>query len=289
MLAFPVPAWPVQRFPRLTPLVIYATPTLSLNLLYLLNHKNRSGYEAASMMVYIAEALATMLVVMLSLLYAAWKLRGRTERAQLAWMSLGLLSFVLPGIGGWVLLYLGVLAVDGAGPFLGSLLTIVGWFLLPVCLAVAITRYRLFDIAVIIRRTLVYSTLTLVLGATYFVGVVALQALFVRLTGQESTLAVVASTLGIAALFGPLRRRVQAFIDRRFFRRKYDAQQVLANFAARAQREADLDTVSADLLATVQETLEPEQVQLWLMRREGGRLSRAINTNTLSIHIGLFS
>jgi hypothetical protein len=268
MLAFPVPSWPVQCFPRLTPLVIYALPTLSLNLLYVLNHNNRAGYEATSSIVYIVEALVTMLVVMLSLLYAAWKLRGRTERAQLAWMGIGLLSFVLPGIGGWLLLYFGVLAADGAGPFLGSLLTIVGWFLLPVCLAVAITRYRLFDIEVIIRRTLLYSALTLTLGATYFLSVIGLQALFVRLTGQESMLAVVASTLGIAALFGPLRYRVQAFIDRRFFRKKYDAQQVLAQFAARVQRDADLDVVSADLLATVQETLEPEGVRLWLRKSE---------------------
>ena len=138
---------------------------------------------------------------------------------------------------------------------------------LPVVIAVAILRYRLFDIDIIIRRTLVYTVLTLTLGATYLVGVVALQALFVRLTGQESALAVVASTLTIAALFGPLRRRVQAVIDRRFFRRKYDAQQVLEQFALRAQQQVDLDVLSADVVGVVQETLEPEGAQLWLVRR----------------------
>lgn len=122
-------------------------------------------------------------------------------------------------------------------------------------------------IDVLIRRTLVYAVVTGVLVAVYPSVVVALQALFAWLTGQTSTLAVVASTLAIAALFGPLRRRVQVFIDRRFFRRKYDARLVLSQFAARAQREADLDALSADLLATVDETLKPEQVRLWLVRR----------------------
>lgn len=95
---------------------------------------------------------------------------------------------------------------------------------------------------------------------------VALQALFVRLTGQESALAVVASTLAIAALFGPLRRGVQALIDRRFYRRKYDAQLVLEQFALPAQQQADLDALNADLLRVVQETLEPEQSALWLIQ-----------------------
>jgi hypothetical protein len=266
VLAFPAPSWPMRRFPRLTPLVIYALPTFSLNLLFLINRNNRTGYEAASSLVYIGEALVTMLAVIVSLLYAALRLRGRVERAQLAWMGFGLLSFVLPGIGGWLLLFFGVLSPAGGG-LLGSALSTVGWFLLPVCLAVAILRYRLFDIAIIIRRTLVYSALTLALGAVYLVSVVALQAMFVELTGQESTLAVVASTLAIAALFGPLRVWVQAFIDRRFFRKKYDARLVLAQFAARAQQESDVDLLAADMLATVDETLKPEQVRLWLVRR----------------------
>lgn len=266
VLAFPAPAWPVRRFPRLTPLVIYALPTLSLNLLYLLNRNDRTAYEEASSVVYFSEALATMLAVIVSLLYAAWRLRGRVERAQLAWMGLGLLSFVMPGIGGWLLLYFGAISSTGGG-VVGSALSTVGWFLLPVCLAIAILRYRLFDIDVIIRRTLIYTTLSLTLGAVYLISVVALQAVFVRFTGQESTLAVVASTLGIAALFQPLRRAMQHTIDRRFFRKKYDAQLVLEQFAQRAQREAELDALSADLLATVDETLKPSEVRLWLVRR----------------------
>jgi hypothetical protein len=267
VLVFPAPSLPVRRFPRLTPLVIYALPTLSLNLVYLSNRNDRADYAAAANVVYIAEGLATMLAVIVSLLFAAWTLRGRVERAQLAWMSLGLLSFVLPGIGGWLLLYFGVLTAIDSGALLGSALSTVGWFVLPLCLGIAILGYRLFDIELIIRRTLVYSVLTLALAATYLLSVVVLQSLFVQLTGQENTLAVVASTLGIAALFGPLRAGVQATIDRRFFRKKYDARLVLEQFAIRAKREAELDALSADLLATVDEALKPEQVTLWLARK----------------------
>jgi len=113
--------------------------------------------------------------------------------------------------------------------------------------------------------------LTVALGTVYLVSVVALQALFVWLTGQASTLAVVASTLAIAALFQPLRQRVQALIDRRFFRKKYDARLVLAQFAVRAQQDADLDALAADILTTVQEALEPEGAQLWLANQQEAR------------------
>jgi hypothetical protein len=250
----------MRRFPRLTPILVYATPVLSLNGAYLFNRSNRAGYDAVSNSIYIAEALVTLVAVSVGLIYAALTVRGQIERAQLSWMAAGLLYFMLLGVGGWMVLFFGEQTV------LGGTLSTIGWFMLPLCLGIAITRYRLFDIDVIIRRTLVYSLLTLTLGATYLVSVVALQALFVQLTGQQSALAVVASTLAIAALFGPLRRRVQALIDRRFFRKKYDARQVLEAFAARAQAEADLDALAADLLATVDETLKPERVTVWVRR-----------------------
>jgi hypothetical protein len=139
--------------------------------------------------------------------------------------------------------------------------------LVAVAAGIAILRHHLFDIDLIIRRTLVYAVVSATLASIYFGAVVTLQALFVRLTGQESTVAVVASTLAIAALFGPLRAWVQAQVDRRFDRTRYDARLVLEQFAARAQREAELDALSADLLATVDETLKPERATLWLKRR----------------------
>jgi hypothetical protein len=117
---------------------------------------------------------------------------------------------------------------------------------------------------VVINRALVYGPLTALLAAAYVVGVVGLQAVLRVLTGQESTLAIVASTLVIAALFGPLRRRVQGFVDRRFYRKKYDAARTLAAFNARLRDETQLDTLSGDLVGVVKETMQPAHVSLWL-------------------------
>ena len=123
---------------------------------------------------------------------------------------------------------------------------------------------NLYDIEIFINHTLVYGTLTATLVALYFGGIVVLQRLFVVLTGQESTLAVVASTLVIAALFNPLRRRVQAFVDQRFYRRKYDARKTMEAFSAKLRDETNLDALSGDLVGVVRETMQPAHVSLWL-------------------------
>jgi hypothetical protein len=117
---------------------------------------------------------------------------------------------------------------------------------------------------VLINRTLVYGSLTAMLAAVYVGGVVGLQAALRVLSGQESTLAVVASTLTIAALFNPLRRRVQAFVDRRFYRKKYDARKTLEAFSGRLRHETDLHTLSGDLVRVVTETMQPAHVSLWV-------------------------
>jgi hypothetical protein len=137
---------------------------------------------------------------------------------------------------------------------------------IPVATGIAILRYRLYDIDRIINRTLVYGLLTVMLALIYFGGVATIQAIFRALTGQEQQpqLAIVVSTLMIAALFNPLRRRIQSFIDRRFYRRKYDARKTLEAFSARLRDETDLDALSDDLVGAVRETMQPAHVSLWL-------------------------
>ena len=134
----------------------------------------------------------------------------------------------------------------------------------PIFTYIAVLKYRLYDIDLIINRTLVYGSLTAVLVALYFGGIVVLQRVFVLLTGQRSTLAIVASTLAIAALFNPLRRRIQSFIDRRFYRRKYDAAKTLEAFSAKLRDETDLESLNNNLVGVVRETMQPAHVSLWL-------------------------
>ena len=135
---------------------------------------------------------------------------------------------------------------------------------IPVAIGIAILKYRLYDLDILINRALVYGPLTATLALVYVGGIVLLQRLLVILTGQESTLAVVASTLLIAALFNPLRRRVQALVDRRFYRRKYDARRTLETFSATLRDEMDLEALSGELVGVVREAMQPAHVSLWL-------------------------
>jgi hypothetical protein len=192
-----------------------------------------------------------------------WRLRraGRIERQQIKWFAYATV-LVISGVILKNVVYqvLDVMWVWWAG----LILTAVGVVSSPVAMGIAIFRYRLYEIDIIINRTLVYGPLTATLVALYFVGIVVLQRFFVVLTGQQSTLAVVASTLLIAALFNPLRRRIQSFIDRRFYRRKYDTRKTLEAFSAQLRDETDLEALSDDLVGVVRETMQPTHVSLWL-------------------------
>jgi hypothetical protein len=203
-------------------------------------------------------------LLVLSAVSLVLRLRRATggERQQLKWFvyAVALFAVVFPPS----------VIVLGDGRLIAFLLPLI-----PAAAGIAILRHRLFDIDVVINRTLVYGALTVVLAAVYFATVVASQYAFRVLTGQESQLAIVASTLAIAALFVPLRRRVQGFVDRRFYRRKYDAAKTLAAFNARLRDETDLDALSDDLVGVARGTVQPEHASLWLRPETASRDQRA--------------
>ena len=155
----------------------------------------------------------------------------------------------------------------GSQSLLGALLenvTVLSFAGVPVAIGFAVLKYRLYEIDILINRTLVYGSLTATLVGVYVGSIIVLQGLVRALTSQESQLAIVASTLAVAALFNPLRRRVQAFVDRRFYRRKYDATKTLEVFSSKLRDETNLDALSDDLTSVVKETMQPAHVSLWL-------------------------
>src|SRR5215204_1344336 len=187
------------------------------------------------------------------------------ERQQIKWLLyVGPIFFVASGL--HIGFYYFWLAEGSWGLWASYLLVAIGGLSGPIAIGIAILRYRLYEIDLLINRTLVYGSLTATLVVLYFGGIVVLQRVFVSHTGQQSTLAVVASTLLIAALFTPLRRRIQSFIDRRFYRRKYDARKTLEAFSAKLRDETDLDALSNDLVGVVREAMQPAHISLWLRR-----------------------
>jgi hypothetical protein len=202
-------------------------------------------------------------LVAVASLYVRFRHAGGVERQQIKWLAYAASLVVL----GTTLAY-GVYGVTGARWTwqVGINLLAIGLVGTPIAVGIAISRYRLYEIDTLINRTLVYGALTAALAMLYLGGVATTQAIFRALTGQEEQpqFAIVVSTLVIAALFTPLRRRIQGFIDRRFYRRKYDARRTLEAFAAKLRDETDLDALSGDLVGVVRETIQPAHVSLWL-------------------------
>jgi hypothetical protein len=200
------------------------------------------------------------------------------ERRQTRWVVFGttlalslLLAVVAP-------LFLFVPGVAQTSPFvsllIGNVLPLI-MVLVPLSVGVAMLRSGLFDIDVVINRALVYGSLTFSLVLLYLGGVVGLQQLLTPLVGESNQLAIVASTLAIAALFSPLRQRIQSFIDKRFYRRKYDAAKTLAAFSARLREETDVDALGDDLVGVVRGTVQPEHASLWLRAEVSQEAKRA--------------
>jgi hypothetical protein len=203
---------------------------------------------------------ASLLVSAFAMILRLRRSRG-VERQQLKWIAAAAAVLPLASAAGIVSYYLGYKLVAG--------LT-AGYSVVPIFLAAgyAILRYRLYDIDVVINRTLVYGLLTATLALVYLGVVAVLQRLLTPMVGQGGQLAIVASTLAIAALFNPLRRRIQRFIDRVFYRNKYDAARTLKEFGARLRDETDLESLSDELVAVTRETMRPAHVSLWLRSPE---------------------
>ena len=200
-----------------------------------------------------------------ALVYRYRRVFSPAQRQQTKWVVFGTTLGVAGTFPSQLPLDLGL--VGGDTPFVLLVLNTgftLSFLLVPLSISVAVLRSHLFDIDVLINRTLVYGSLTAMLVALYVGGIVLLQRIFVALTGENSTLAVVASTLVIAALFNPLRRRIQSFIDRRFYRRKYDAAKTLEAFSAKLREETDLEALNNELVGVVRETMQPAHVSLWL-------------------------
>jgi hypothetical protein len=226
-------------------------------------------YQVTSILVPELYSLLAFLGIVVSLvwsqIYSYRKFSSPEQRRQTKWVVFG----TTLAVAGTFPFQLPVdLSLVGGDTPLALLLLRTGFafslLLVPLSISVAVLRSHLFDIDVLINRTLVYGSLTAMLIGLYLGGIVVLQWVFVSLTGEKSTLAVVASTLLIAALFNPLRRRIQSFIDRGFYRKKYDARKTLESFSAKLRDETNLDALSDDLVAVVRETMQPEHVTLWL-------------------------
>jgi hypothetical protein len=211
-----------------------------------------------------------MLLVSVAAVFVRWRRAGGIEREQLKWLVYVAIIVVASLVGG-----LASASYFGERSYLGFLAFSAGIAGLtvgvPVAIGVAVLRHHLYDIDRIINRTLVYGSLTATLALVYVGSVVSLQALLRVLTGQESTLAVVASTLAIAALFNPLRRRVQDFVDRRFYRTKYDARKTLEVFSTKLRDETNLQALNAALVGVVRETMQPTYVSVWLRSDEAAK------------------
>jgi hypothetical protein len=270
LLLFPTGRLPSRRWRPLAWISALSGATIVV-LVFLFDDPDKVGGTIGIMAASVVFVIfATIAVSALSLLFRYRRASG-VERQQLKWVAFAAVLAALFLVGQQLIWLVGLLVAHVLGgdlPTLNRSLENLLNVAITVCLysgvGIAILRHRLYDIDVIINRTLVYGSLTVSLALVYFGGVISLQGLLRALTGQGPQLAIVASTLLIAALFNPLRRRVQSVIDHLFYRRKYDAAKTLEAFSAKLREETDIDALNSELLSTVRETVQPEHVSLWL-------------------------
>ena len=266
VMTFPRRVWPLTRQPHLTHALLYGLPNIAFALSVL---TRRSTFAQAYLGL---EALVAVLALLMITIHTFVRVRDPIIRAQTAWLTLGLAIGLMSIVLEWAVLSVlpGLVQSRDILPLLPLWTQVaidtVFTLAFPACLGIAITRYHLFDIEIIVRRTLVYSALTGSLALIYVGGVALFQQLLRPLVGVQNDLAIVISTLAIAALFQPLRRRIQDFIDHRFYRGKYDATRTLSEFARTLKNEVDLENMSAAILTIVDRTVQPEHVSLWLRK-----------------------
>ncbi len=263
--------FPNGRFvPRWAPVPLIGTMLVIITAI--LDYEDTISLAPAVARINLATLFFGIFLVLGLQVYRYRRVSSPIERQQTKWALIGLI-IVMSSFPVWVFFFGGSVAFPpGEGRLLASL---GGWgatallmIALPITVTIAIQRYRLWDIDVIIRRTLIYSALTAVLAVVYFGTVILLQ----RFLPAQTQLTTVLSTLAIAALFNPLRHRIQDLIDRRFYRHKYDSEQTLAAFSTRTRDEVNLEQLSQALLEVVDETLQPAEAQIWLREARGGAL-----------------
>jgi hypothetical protein len=261
-LVFPRPRPVLEHHPRILALV-YLGAWLPYAALVLTGWRSATTASARLVLAVQSTSAITALYFLLAILSTVLGYRrsqSEVERRQLRWFVWALVVANLP----WVMLTV-VPPLIGFASILSPALIGILWCTIPTALAISILHERLFDVDIIIRRTLVYGAMTATLAVVYFASVVLMQAGLRLLTGQsQSPVVIVISTLAIAAMFSPLRRRIQKDIDRRFYRKRFDAEQTLRAFAAGLRHEVELDEISQSLLAVIRETMQPESVKLWL-------------------------
>jgi hypothetical protein len=257
-LVFPRPKWPYRTHPMLTLAAIYLTMPA---LIVLVGGPLSADGPTVGFGLVAVYGLLTVVSIVHTLITER---RDPVARAQIQWVGFGVALVAgyqfLANASGFIL------QTDQTWPWWAEIIDAIIYLALPVTIGVAILRYRLWDIDLIVRRTLQYALLTGLLAMVYLGSVIVLQKIFENAAGEQSAISIVISTLIIAALFSPLRRRVQDVIDRRFYRSKYDASRTLARFAQTARDEVELEALTDELVHVVEETMRPESVWLWLRR-----------------------
>jgi hypothetical protein len=241
--------------------------TVSASIAYFMTNYDQMWFGPASVLILVWTVLSIYAMV-----YRYTRVSNPTERQQIRWVLMGISAALIVGVIWNILVNFWPVSQPSPARILGLLINgvtyLAGYGFMAFGILVAMLRYRLWDIDLLIRRTLQYTLLTGLLALLYFGGVVVLQGVLGPLTGQaDSPLVAVITTLGVAALFNPLRIRIQDFIDRRFYRRKYDAEKALASFAQVARSQTGIEELSAEVIAVASETTQPERVSLWLRRR----------------------